>query len=117
MFKAIIDTVMGIVDKFIPDPDKKLEFKKTVSTALIDNESEWRKDSVTLQTSDSGNRFVNGMKHIVRPLISFAVVIQWYLYKFDVIDVWTKEDSIVLGAVIGFYFISRGIEKGIAKVL
>ena len=117
MIKALIDTVMSVVGKFIPDPDKKLEFKEKISTALIDNESEWRKDAVALQTATSGVKWIDGFKHLVRPVIAFAIVIQWYLYKFGVIEVWTQEDTLVFGAIIGFYFISRGIEKKITKVL
>ncbi len=117
MFKAIVDTVMSVVNKFIPDADKKLEVKEKISSALIDNEKNWRDSAVALQVHDSGVKWINGFKHLVRPVIALAIVIQWELYKFGVIDVWTKEDSIILGAVVGFYFISRGIEKAITKVL
>lgn len=117
MWTKIVDSIMGIVDKFIPNAEKKLEFKQTLSTMLLENETEWRKDVISLETSTSGVKWIDGFKHLIRPAIALAMTIQYFLYKFGYVDVWTSTDTYLFGAVIGFYFISRGVEKSITKVL
>lgn len=117
MIKSIIDAVMGVIDKIIPDANKKIELKKEISTALIDNEAVWRTEAVKLQTHSSGVKWIDGFKHLIRPLIALCLFAQYTLWKFGLIEVWTKTDTYLLGAVVGFYFISRGIEKSITKVL
>ena len=117
IWNKIINGIMGIVDKLIPDADKKIEFKEKLSTMLLENEDEWRKQVVRLQIHNSGIKWIDGFKHLIRPLLEMALSIQYFLYKFGVITVWTDTDTYLLGAVIGFYFISRGVEKSINRIL
>ena len=79
IWNKIIDGVMGIVDKLIPNADKKLEFKDKLSTLLLENESEWRSQAIQLQVHNSGVRWIDGFKHLIRPLLALAMTVQYFL--------------------------------------
>lgn len=82
LLKWFADKIMGLIDKFIPDADKRLEFRKEFMI-LINEFSirfvELRKD---YQENKIGIPFVDAIRGLMLPLFIVVVLIRyagWYL--------------------------------------
>lgn len=70
----IIDNVLSIVNKFIPDSDKQAELKATIEKSINDGEikfAEIEKETYGIET----NRIVAGLERLPIPVMIWAFVI------------------------------------------
>lgn len=116
MLDRVLGTVDSVLDKFLPDADTKVEARKEIAGAVLDAESAYIKEIVSLQKQTSGITWVDGIKHLIRPLITMIMMgrlVFWWVGGPALVDNEWK----LLIIVCSFYFFSRGAEKIIRKVL
>ena len=78
------------------------------------------------QTAQSAGKFVAAISALVRPLITYAFVGTYFLFKFAmfflamehgvdwksvVIDLWTQDDVTIMFMIISFWFVGRVWDK------
>ena len=68
---------------------------------------------VALQTQSSGSKFVDGIKHLVRPIIAIVMMYEQIAWNHG----WlvNEPNQWITNGIIAFYFASRGIEKVAGK--
>ena len=105
--------LLGIIDKVVPDGDKKIELKNQIQNKLLEAEQNWQKMIVQLQLHSTGSVWRDAYRASVRPTITYALILNYFFHKFGWIapELWTTFDSVILSTALGFYFGSRGIEK------
>jgi len=114
--KPIFNAIQKAVDKIVPDANERLKLKDSLVTELLDADKSYLESLVKIQTSSSGVRWIDGIKHLVRPIITFMVMgrlLQSWITGVEI----SSNEWLLLQIVIGFYFVSRGAEKMIKKML
>jgi hypothetical protein len=111
--------LLGLIDKILPDGDKKIELKNQVQNKIIEADADFRKMIVELQTHSSGSVGMDAYRASVRPTITYLLLANYMMHKFGWLppETWTQFDSIILASAITFYFGSRGIEKMVMKTI
>ena len=119
-FLSVVDNVVGVVDKFVPDTNKANELKSEVKKAFIEAqpklEAELTKRHSTDMQSDSW------LSKNIRPMIliflTVSTVVLIYLTIFTLpeskvalIQPWMGLLTVLLTTAYAFYFGSRGYEK------
>lgn len=115
IIKWLIDKVMGVADKFIPDAKERLKFRENILIIVSELESKFYDVIVKLQGQSSGSKLIDGFKHTVRPIIALAVLLQWILARHGLTPEFTQNEMYLLYGVFAFYFASRGFEKILKK--
>jgi len=114
--RDLLKSVRTVIDKVIPDADKREELKGEVSELLLDAESKYHEQAVKLQLASSGVRWIDGMKHLIRPVITLLMVLR-------MVSAWLgappldAQEWMLLQIAVGFYFLSRGAEKIVKKIV
>jgi len=116
MLHKILGTVEDVLDKFIPDADLKEEAKRDITASVLDAESTYIKEIVSLQKQTSGITWVDGVKHLIRPLITMVMMGRLVFWWAGGPDLVANEWKLLI-IVCSFYFFSRGAEKIIKKVV
>ncbi len=115
LIKWLVDKITGVADKFIPDAEKKLEFRENVLLIISELESKFYDVIVKLQSISSGSKIIDGFKHTVRPIIALTILTEWMLARHGLAPEFTQNEMYLLGGVFAFYFVSRGVEKIVGK--
>lgn len=116
MIQGIIKAVGQVIDKVIPDATKREDIKSEISALLINAEMGYIKQIVELQKQTSGIKWVDTIKHLIRPGICVIMFSRFVASWFGAGSL-SKEEWWILQGVIAFYFLSRGAEKIIRKAL
>jgi len=113
---SIIKAIRTVIDKTVPDADKRVELKKSLVQAVKEADRERMQSMARVQAVSSGIRWVDGLKHLVRPFVVLLVMGR-------LLQSWITGAAIshsewqLVQIVVGFYFFSRGTEKVVNKVL
>ena len=123
----LVNDVVGIVDKFVPDKTKKQEFEFELKKMLEQNNSEYEKmlledvnsarNLAAKQAEQSHGKFIEIYRSLPRPTIALISTFLWgYIILSRVITgmphlVLNHFDYGLIGAVFTFYFGSRTFEK------
>jgi predicted component of type VI protein secretion system len=113
---SILNSIKGIIDKVIPDANKRVEVKEKIVDAFLDVDKEYLKAIVQIQTSSSGVKWIDGLKHLIRPIVTLMVMgrlLQSWIMGTEI----SSNEWLMIQIVVGFYFVSRGAEKMIKKIL
>lgn len=119
-FLSVVDKVVGVVDKFVPDTDKANELKAEIENALIDAQAQMEVELTKRHATDMSSD--SWLSKNIRPLIlvfltvSTIALIYLTIFILDeskvaLIQPWQGLLTVLLTTAYAFYFGSRGIEK------
>lgn len=112
---SITGTISNILDKIVGDKideSDKEKLKNEMAIAIIADVQTHEKNIVELQTHKTGNKWVDGFRGIVRPLIALFFMGLFVADKFEWISKpLTDFDQWVMGSIISFYFVLREVGK------
>ena len=115
IISTVGNTVTGILDKFVGDKigDKeRIELENQMKLAIMADIETHEKNIVALQTHKTGNKWVDGFRGLVRPLIALFFMGLFVADKFGYLDrPLTQFDQWVMGSIISFYFVLREVGK------
>tara|TARA_R100001443_G_scaffold116998_1_gene139451 strand:+ start:3262 stop:3660 length:399 start_codon:yes stop_codon:yes gene_type:complete len=114
---GIVDSIGGVVDKFIHTKDEKAAFEKELTEIFINAESEMQKNVTERWKSDMGSD--SWLSKNVRPMVLIFLVICTMVLvfidggfvEFKVESKWISLLELTLLTVIGAYFGGRSVEK------
>tara|TARA_R100000742_G_C4279594_1_gene104639 strand:+ start:1748 stop:2146 length:399 start_codon:yes stop_codon:yes gene_type:complete len=114
---GIVDSVSGVVDKFVQTKDEKAQFEKELTEIFIEAETEMQKNITERWKSDTNAD--SWLSKNVRPMVLIFLVISTVLLvyidagviQFSVEDKWTDLLQLTLITVISAYFGGRSFEK------
>jgi|TARA_Y100000310_G_scaffold102770_1_gene100939 hypothetical protein len=90
--------------------------KSEISSLLIEAEGDYIRQIVRLQSQTSGLFAVDMLKHLIRPVIALIMIARMVSEWFGAPPL-SPDEWLVLKGVVGFYFVSRGVEKVIKKIV
>jgi cation transport ATPase len=114
---GIVDSISGVVDKFVKTPDEKAAFEKEMTEIFLKAETEMQKNiSERWKTDMSSNSWLSKN---VRPMVLIFLVVSTVLLvfidagviQFEVKANWVDLLQLVLITVISAYFGGRSFEK------
>ncbi len=114
---GIVDSISGVVDKFIKTPDEKAAFEKEMTEIFLKAETEMQKNiSERWKTDMSSDSWLSKN---VRPMVLIFLVVSTVLLvfidagviHFEVKANWVDLLQLVLITVISAYFGGRSFEK------
>ena len=114
---GIVDSISGVVDKFIKTPDEKAAFEKEMTEIFLKAETEMQKNiSERWRTDMSSDSWLSKN---VRPMVLIFLVVSTLLLvfidagviHFEVKANWVDLLQLVLITVISAYFGGRSFEK------
>ena len=114
---GIVDSISGVVDKFVKTPDEKAAFEKEMTDIFLKAETEMQKNiSERWKTDMSSNSWLSKN---VRPMVLIFLVVSTVLLvfidagviHFEVKANWVDLLQLVLITVISAYFGGRSFEK------
>lgn len=110
--KWLVSSITDIAKTFIPTARKRLEFKQRVMEITMQLQDKYFEAIIKLQSMSSGVKWVDGFKHLVRPIIALSILSVYLTHKYGLIKTpLTEMDYYLIYGVFGFYFASRGLEK------
>lgn len=68
-------------------------------------------ESVKAQAQLTGNKFVDGLNALVRPSLTYAFAVAYFIAKVHSGWTYTAFDQEVLSGIIGFWFMGRVFDK------
>jgi len=116
MIGDIFKSISSIVDKFVPGAGERKKLKAELASLVLEAESAYIKQVAELMKQGSGIKWIDGIKHLIRPGICVIMFLRLVSSWFGAPALSQNEWWILQGAV-GFYFLSRGAEKIIRKAL
>lgn len=124
--------VLDVISEAIPDVDKKREFEHNFKMAVLEKESEFTKTIVDdlkssrelagIEFREIKGKFIDFLRALPRPLLALIAGFIWAYSIFQRIDSTvphlelTYFDYSIIGAVIGFYFGFRWLDKKNGKM-
>ena len=113
----LVESVGGVVDKFVTTDEEKLEAKRKLKELILSHEAEMQRNVTDRWKADMNSD--SWLSKNVRPLVLIFLVVSTVLMifidagtiEFDVEAKWTDLLQIVLITVIGAYFGGRALEK------
>ena len=113
----LVESVGGVVDKFVTTDEEKLEAKRKLKELILSHEAEMQRNVTDRWKADMNS--YSWLSKNVRPLVLIFLVVCTVLMifidavtiEFDVEAKWTDLLQIVLITVIGAYFGGRSLEK------
>lgn len=114
IISSILPSILGVIDKAVPDKDKAAEIKGAISTQLLSNDSEEIKNAADVIKAE-----VNADSWLTknwRPLAMVNFLMLVNLYWFGIMPPNVTEAIIVslfsmIKIGLGGYVVSRGAEK------
>jgi len=114
---GIVDSIGGVVDKFVQTKDEKAQFEKELTEIFIKAETEMQKNITERWKADTTSD--SWLSKNVRPLVLIFLVLSTVLLifvdagiiKFEVKANWVDLLQLTLITVISAYFGGRSFEK------
>ena len=113
----LVESVGGVVDKFVTTDEEKLEAKRKLKELILSHEAEMQRNVTDRWKADMNSD--SWLSKNVRPLVLIFLVVSTVLMifidagaiSFTVEEKWTDLLQLVLITVIGAYFGGRSLEK------
>ena len=113
----LVESVGGVVDKFVTTDEEKLEAKRKLKELILSHEAEMQRNVTDRWKADMNSD--SWLSKNVRPLVLIFLVVSTVLMifidagaiSFTVEEKWTDLLQLVLITVIGAYFGGRSFEK------
>ena len=113
----LVESVGGVVDKFVTTDEEKLEAKRKLKELILSHEAEMQRNVTDRWKADMNSD--SWLSKNVRPLVLIFLVVSTVLMIFidagaiscTVEEKWTDLLQLVLITVIGAYFGGRSFEK------
>ena len=114
---GIVESIGGVVDKFVHTKDEKAQFEKELTQIFIEAETEMQKNITERWKADATSD--SWLSKNVRPLVLIFLVLSTVLLifidagiiQFDVKGNWVDLLQLTLITVISAYFGGRSFEK------
>lgn len=114
---GIVESIGGVVDKFVQSKDEKAAFEKEITEIFIKAEAEMQHNVTERWKSDMGSD--SWLSKNVRPMVLIFLVlctmvlvfIDGGFVEFKVESKWISLLELTLLTVIGAYFGGRSVEK------
>lgn len=114
---GIVDSISGVVDKFVKTPDEKAAFEKEMTEIFLKAETEMQKNISERWKNDMASN--SWLSKNVRPMVLIFLVFSTVLLvfidagviHFEVKANWVDLLQLVLITVISAYFGGRSFEK------
>tara|TARA_R110002012_G_scaffold317513_1_gene534160 strand:+ start:1749 stop:2147 length:399 start_codon:yes stop_codon:yes gene_type:complete len=114
---GIVDSIGGVVDKFVQTKDEKAQFEKELTEIFIEAETEMQKNITERWKADTTSD--SWLSKNVRPLVLIFLVLSTVLLifvdagiiRFEVKANWVDLLQLTLITVISAYFGGRSFEK------
>tara|TARA_R100001224_G_scaffold109612_2_gene87182 strand:+ start:39 stop:437 length:399 start_codon:yes stop_codon:yes gene_type:complete len=114
---GIVDSISGVVDKFVKTPDEKAAFEKEMTEIFLKAETEMQKNISERWKNDMASN--SWLSKNVRPMVLIFLVVSTVLLvfidagviHFEVKANWVDLLQLVLITVISAYFGGRSFEK------
>lgn len=111
--KWFTEKVLKTIIHLIPAGKKRIEFREKMADIYFQLNDKYYDVIVKLQGQSSGTKFVDGFKHMVRPIIALVMMYEQVAWNHG----WSvnEPNQWITNGIIGFYFASRGLEKTLGK--